>query len=298
MPPLERRGATSRLAAYASALPQYVLPHHFLSRLMYAATRVRFEPWKNWQIRWFVRRYRVDVSETVHADPEAYPDFNSFFTRALRAEARPLHPDPGAVVSPADGAVGQLGDIRDDCLVQAKGRYYSLARLLGNERVERTAFDGGKFITIYLAPHNYHRVHMPLRGTLCEMVHVPGRLFSVSAASTRLVSNLFARNERVASLFDTDRGPMAVVMVGALFVGSIEHPWSGVVTPAGGRGVGRWRYERPAARQIALERGQEMGRFNMGSTVVALFSDPRMRWRPGLSEGSQVKVGEQIAGSE
>ena len=268
---------------------------HLLSAMMYHATRARFRPWKNWQIQWFIRRYRVDMSEAMSPDPAAYPDFNSFFTRALRPGVRPLDCRQGAVVSPADGRVNQFGSIHNDTLMQAKGLCYSLSRLLGDTDDSGAAFEGGKFITIYLTPGDYHRVHMPLTGTLSKMVYVPGRLFSVGARSNRQIPSLLARNERVVSIFDHSLGPMAIVLVGALCVGSIEQVWSGPITPPRGRLVGVRDY-RSEPGPITLGQADEMGRFNMGSTVVALFGPTLgLEWAPGLELGHSLRVGQRIA---
>ena len=281
--------------ARVRALLQYAYPQRALCALMYRATRIRFPPWKNWQIRWFIRRYRVDMSEAMTSDTAHYPDFNSFFTRALRPDARPVDDAPDAVVSPADGTLGQFGRVRDDVLIQAKGLGYSLSRLLGASGGENAEFEGGSFLTIYLAPGNYHRVHMPLDAVLRGTRHVPGRLFSVGEETTRRVPNLFARNERVISLFDHDRGPIAIVMVGALFVGGIQQIWE---TPAGedaerGSGV---RGRRVPSSPLSLGKADEMGRFNMGSTVVALFGPSLgVEWTPGLRPGGRVRFGERIA---
>ena len=269
-------------------------PQRLLSAWMHHATRVRFRTWKNWQIRWFIRRYHVDMSEAMLSDPAAYPDFNSFFTRALRPGIRPLPRDRGAVVSPADGQVSQFGSIRDDTLMQAKGLHYSLSRLLGGNAGGGSEFEGGEFITVYLAPGDYHRVHMPLAGSLRKMVHVPGRLFSVGARNTVRVPSLFARNERVVSIFDHELGPVAIVLVGALCVGSIEQVWSGQITPPRGRRI-EVRDYRSGPESVTLGQADEMGRFNMGSTVVALFGPTlRLEWRSGLELGHSLKVGERI----
>ena len=262
---------------------------------MHRATRIRFRPWKNWQIRWFIRRYGVDMSETLLSDRAQYPDFNSFFTRALRPETRPADDADDALVSPADGTVGQFGRIHGDVLIQAKGLEYSLARLVGATRRECAEFEGGCFLTIYLAPRNYHRVHMPLGGVLRSTVHVPGRLFSVGAETTRGIPNLFARNERVASIFDTERGPIAVVMVGALFVGGIQQVWESPGTLSHGRDIEVCDY-RSRSAVPSLDKAEEMGRFNMGSTVVALFGPSlRIEWAPGFRAGQAIRFGERIA---
>ena len=274
---------------------QHLYPQRLLCALMYRATRIRFRPWKNWQIRWFVRRYGVDMSEALLPHPAQYPDFNTFFTRPLRPGARRFDAAGESVASPADGRLGQLGRIREDSLIQAKGIRYSLRRLLGGSEVRSARFEGGSFLTIYLAPGNYHRVHMPLSGTLCETVHVPGRLFSVGTGNTRRIPNLFARNERVASLFEGELGSFAVIMVGALFVGGIEQAWCGPITPPRGRGT-EVRDYRSHASPPALGKCDEMGRFNMGSTVIALFGpELGVEWESDLAPGRAIRVGERVA---
>ncbi|HKJ10139.1 MAG TPA: archaetidylserine decarboxylase [Gammaproteobacteria bacterium] len=294
MNPPDRAGAGD----YLRSLPLYALPHHLLSRLMLAATRVRTPLIKNALIRWFVGRYRVDMDDAVVNDPLDYPDFNAFFTRALRPDRRPLPATPEAVISPVDGAVSQLGDIRDGRLFQAKGRDFSLVELLGGDAARAAPFMGGSFATLYLSPRDYHRIHMPFPGRLLETTYVPGRLFSVAPHTTRTIPNLFARNERIAALFDTAAGPMAVVLVGAIFVACIETVWAGVVTPPRGRRVVVHDYrteERPA---VQLDRGDELGRFNMGSTVILLFGPQRVRWQDSLGPGSTLCIGQQIAALE
>lgn len=284
-----------RLADRLSAAALHALPHHLLSALMRAATRVRLAAWKNWQIRWFVHRYGVDMDLAEVRDPRAFEHFNAFFTRALRADARPVCGDDG-LACPADGFMSAFGAIHDDTLLQAKGSHYSLSALLGGDPARAAPFRNGHFATVYLSPRDYHRVHMPLAGTLREMVHVPGRLFSVNEESVGAVPGLFTRNERVASLFDTARGPMAVVLVGAVFVGSIELVWAGPVAPARRvrTAVARtWPGEGPGA--VRLERGAEMGRFNMGSTAIVVLPPGPLTWRADLAPGIPVRMGEALA---
>ncbi len=272
---------------------QYLLPQHLLSGLMYRLTRVEWLPIKSLLIGGFSRIYGIRLDEAVVGDSAAYPSFNAFFTRALRPEARPLDPAPDAVLSPVDATISQIGSITDGMLIQAKGHRFSVADLLGGREEENARFDGGAFATLYLSPRDYHRVHMPLAGTLTEMIHIPGRLFSVNPATTALVPGLFARNERVVSLFTTDRGPMAVVLVGAIFVGSIETVWHGEVTPAESRDAPR-RWDYPPGSRPPLKRGEEMGRFNMGSTVILLFPPGAVQWDAGLTPGQHVRVGQRI----
>lgn len=279
-----------------TALTQYTLPHHFLPRLMHKLTRAHWRPWKNWQIRWFLRRYGVDMSIAEVSDALSHPNFNSFFTRALQRTARPIDNAPNAVVSPVDGVVSEAGVIEGDQLLQAKGVYYSLTTLLGGSKERALPFLGGHFATLYLSPRDYHRIHMPLRGELEEMVYVPGDLFSVNPRTARTVPRLFARNERVITLFQTDCGPMAVVLVGAMFVANIETVWAGVVAPRGMREIITWgyRHRHADAPPVVLEKGEEMGRFNMGSTVIVLFGPGAVDWTPELRAGHAVKMGQRV----
>lgn len=273
------------------ALPQYVLPHHLLSAAMERVARCRARWLKDPLIRWFARRYRIDWDEARFRSPGAYADFNSFFTRELRPGARPVDGSPESVVSPVDAVVSQAGAADGDRLFQAKGHSFDLVRLLGGSPTRAAPFRGGSFATLYLSPRDYHRIHMPVAGTLAEMVCVPGRLFSVNQATTRVVPELFARNERVVALFETAAGPLALVLVGAVFVGSIETAWHGTVTPPRRREVRSWEYP---AREVRLAKGQEMGRFNMGSTVIVVFAEGRARWSPDLACGRRVRVGEAV----
>jgi len=271
---------------------QYLLPQHLLSRVMRALTRVRTRPVKDLLIRGFLRLYTVDMAEAERSDPGAYDSFNAFFTRALRPGARPVDAAPEAVVSPVDGTVSQAGSMAGDLLLQAKGIRYSTADLLGGDRDLARSFEGGEFATIYLAPFNYHRIHMPLEGTLRRAIFVPGDLFSVNSATAASVPGLFARNERVACVFDTAAGPVAVVLVGALFVGSMSLSWLGEVTATG-----------PGARELTTTGGKlptlgkaaELGCFNMGSTVILLFPRGALQLTPGLAPGSAVRMGQRIA---
>lgn len=276
-----RIGVRRRLSVWA----MHALPQHRLSRLTLAATRVRARWFKNLLTRVFLACFALDMSEALEPDPYRYRDLNALFTRALRPGARPIAP-PGFIASPVDGTVSECGAIERDRLLQAKGRTYRLAELLaGQPWGER--FVDGLFATLYLAPPDYHRVHMPLDGRLRDTVYVPGRLFSVNAAAARLVPRLFARNERVLALFEGDAGAFALVLVGALNVGSIGTVWAGDVTPAAHR-----RIERIASPPIALAKGEEMGRFNMGSTVILLIEGRAARW--DVAAGARVRVGQAI----
>lgn len=279
------------LGDWLKALLLYPLPQHAISRIVLQATRTRNQRWKNALIRWFVQAYRVDLEEASEAEARAYPDFNSFFTRALRADARPLPDDPEAVICPADGSISEIGRLDGEHLLQAKGRRFSVGELLGGNTDLAARFHGGHFITVYLSPRDYHRVHMPVDGALLEMIHVPGRLFSVAPHTVRVIPRLFSRNERVVSLFDTERGPLAVVLVGAICVASIETVWAGVVTPPRGHHLQCWHYPQ---HQHILHRGEEMGRFNMGSTVIVLFGPEQISWQDGLHAEQPVRMGQPL----
>jgi phosphatidylserine decarboxylase len=269
---------------------QHLLPQHLLSRLVRILTHSRIGVLRTTLIRVFLRHYPVDLSEAIHADPSRYLSFNDFFTRRLRPGARPADGDPRAVLCPVDGVVSQAGALIGDQLLQAKGIQYSAASLLG-AAAEAAAFAGGSFATLYLAPHNYHRIHMPLAGTLVRARYVPGDLYSVNEATAAGVPGLFTRNERIACVFDTAAGPMAVVLVGALFVGSMSLSWCGEVSSRD-----RTPCDLPAHDPlIALERGAELGCFNMGSTVVLMFAPGGPRLVDGLLPGRAVRVGERIA---
>ncbi len=256
------------------ALWQYPLPHHALSRLVGKLTHCKI-PWlKNLLIRMFAQRFGIDMNEAAKEDLADYTCFNDFFTRPLKPGVRPLPREQDLVVSPVDGTISQIGSLTSQWLIQAKGRDYSASALLGDPEMA-ARFEDGEFTTIYLSPRDYHRIHMPLTGTLRRMLHIPGRLFSVNPATTEAVANLFARNERVVCLFDTEAGPMAMVLVGALLVASIETVWHGVVSPPTRQTVRQWHY---AVNQIRLQQGEEMGRFNMGSTVILLFARDAIHW--------------------
>lgn len=278
---------------YLKALPQYLMPGHLVSRLIHAFTRLRHPGIKNRFTSWFVKQFNVNMDEALESDPLAYEHFNAFFTRELKPGARPVVSGAEQLASPVDGAVSQAGEIIDGRIFQAKGHDYTLEQLLGGSAKRAAPFQGGSFATIYLSPRDYHRIHMPIDGTLHEMVHVPGRLFSVSPATTRVIPGLFARNERVISLFDTAVGPMALVKVGAVNVGSIETVWAGEVTPPAGRVVRNRRYEGEEA--ITLKKGEEMGRFNMGSTVILVFGPDAIEWSGAIRAGEPVRLGQLLA---
>ncbi len=274
-----------------TTLPQYVLPHHALSRMMSKLTHCENKTWKNLFIKQVIRHYGVNINEALEQDINAFKSFNHFFTRELKPGVRPLSTECNAIACPADGTVSQAGIISDGQIFQAKGKSYTATDLLGGSLERSEPFNNGVFTTIYLSPKDYHRLHMPLTGTLREMVHIPGRLFSVNTATTNSVPGLFARNERVAALFDTDAGPMALVLVGAIFVSSIETVWHGVVTPPSITSVQSWQYQDNAP---TLKIGEEMGRFNMGSTIIVLFGKDKAQWDNEFTADKAVKLGERI----
>jgi phosphatidylserine decarboxylase len=273
--------------------PLAILPHHLLSRLVRSATRWRVRWWKDLLITRFIRHFGVDMSEAAEPSPAHYADFNSFFTRALRPGVRPQAGEPWAISSPVDGRISQIGHISNGRLLQAKERDFSLVDLLGGDNHRARPFEEGEFATLYLSPRDYHRVHMPCDARLVETVYVPGRLFSVAPHTTRVIPGLFTRNERLAALFETDAGSMAMVLVGAIFVACVETVWEGVIRPAGA-GITVRHYCREGERSWRLRRGEEMGRFSMGSTVILLHEAGRAQWRAELCTGQPVRMGELL----
>ncbi len=275
-------------------LPQLLLPQRSLTRLVYRLARARTPWFKDALIRHFARRFRVNLDEALEPNPRVYPDFNAFFTRALKPGARPVAPGDRVVCCPVDGTVSQIGFAEADTLLQAKGRNFSLTALLGGDAERARPFQGGAFATLYLSPRDYHRIHMPLAGRLREMAHIPGKLFSVSPLTTRMVPELFARNERVVALFDTPAGPMALVLVGAINVASIETVWAGAITPPLGKAIRDWNYPPNGDDAVRLDKGAEMGRFNLGSTVILLFGRGAVRWEADLRPGATARMGQRL----
>lgn len=272
---------------------QYLLPQHGMSRLVGWLARIESRPVKNLLIRGFMRLFPVDMSDAAEPEPTAYPTFNRFFTRELRAGARPLPENDAELACPVDGTVSESASLEGGRLLQAKGFRYELGRLLGGDTPD--ALLKGSFATIYLAPWHYHRIHAPFGGRLVEMRYLPGALFSVNRATVGAVPRLFARNERVACLFETDFGPMAVVLVGALNVGSIETTWAGEVAPGPDRQAAVWRYPAEGPGSVRLERGAELGRFNMGSTVIVVLPEHGPRFAPEIAAGRHVRMGQTLA---
>ena len=273
---------------------QYCLPKHALSRWVGKLAAAEAGSLTTRLIRLFIARFGIDMSEAAHEDPAHYKTFNAFFTRALKPGARPIAPGDRVVCCPVDGAVSQIGFAEADTLLQAKGRSFSLTALLGGDAERARPFQGGAFATLYLSPRDYHRIHIPLAGRLREMVHIPGKLFSVSPLTTRMVPELFARNERVAALFDTPAGPMALVLVGAINVASIETVWARAITPPLGKMIRHWSYPPNGEGAVRLDKGAEMGRFNMGSTVIVLFGPGAVRWEPEIQPAAAVRMGQRL----
>ena len=269
----------------------YALPHRALSSAARALAYSDNPRLKAWLIDTVTRRFGVDLSEAAQSDPSTYPTFNSFFTRALKPGARVADADPDALLMPADGRISQCGQVEGDRIFQAKGQSFTTGELLGDDEAAKV-FEGGTFATVYLSPKDYHRVHMPWAGRLRETVHVPGRLFSVGPAAVANVPRLFARNERLVCHFDTDFGPMAVVMVGALLVSGVETVWSGEEIPAYGRAITVKDYR---GESIELDRFEEMARFNYGSTVVVLLPPGVATLAPGLAAETAVRLGQRLA---
>ncbi len=271
-------------------ISQYLLPQHLLSRLAGCLANCTWAWVKNPFISWFVKRYGVDMREAEQTDPLAFACFNDFFTRALKPGARPLAPEPDAILCPADGTISQIGKIEHGRIFQAKGQSFSVLELVGGNPAHAALFQGGEFATVYLSPKDYHRVHMPCAGTLTDMVYVPGKLFSVNQITAENVPELFARNERVVCLFDTSHGPMAVVLVGAMIVASVETVWAGLVAPP----TRQLKAERYGQAAPTLERGSEMGRFKLGSTAIVLFGPGHAAWDPAMRAGAAVSMGQAM----
>lgn len=270
------------------AFAQHITPQKTLSRAIGRIAECENRWVKNTFISQFVKKYQVDMSEAINSDPLSYRNFNNFFTRAIRPELRPICDQDDGIACPADGAISQLGNIEYGTLFQAKGHNYSLTDLLGGDASLSNQFLGGSFATVYLSPKDYHRVHMPLTGRLTKMIHIPGKLFSVNKVTAEQIPNVFARNERTVCLFDTEAGPMAVILVGAMIVASIETVWAGQVTPFN-KQVVTWDYG--ALNNIELKKGEEMGRFKLGSTAIVLFGKDAINWEESLQAEAPTKMG-------
>lgn len=255
---------------------QHILPQHVLSRILGWFCDSRWIALKNWMIKRFIKTYDVNMSEAIIENPENFPCFNDFFTRHLKPELRPIVQEQNQIACPVDGTVSQIGVIKKDLLFQAKNFYFNVTDLLGGSESRAQSFLDGNFATFYLAPRDYHRVHMPISGQLQEAIYIPGKLFSVNQKTTQYVPNLFARNERLVCIFKTEIGPMAIILVGAMLVASINTVW------------------KKDEKNINLLRGEELGYFKLGSTVIVLFGKNQMSWTDNLKETSIVKMGQLI----
>ncbi|MFC4700575.1 archaetidylserine decarboxylase [Glaciecola siphonariae] len=270
---------------------QYILPKHLISRFLGAVASRDLGAFTQFLIKTFIKSFGIDMSEALYEKPSAYKTFNEFFTRPLKDGIRPIEAGEDQLCHPVDGAISQFGDIQADRIFQAKGHDFSLTTLLGGKPELASVFKGGKFATIYLAPKDYHRIHMPVEGTLTDTLHVPGELFSVNPLTAQNVPGLFARNERVVTLFDTPYGKMAMVLVGATVVASIETVWAGTITPPAGKYVQHWQHE---SDDIRLEKGAEMGRFKLGSTVVLCFEPNQIEFED-MYAGMTTRLGKLMA---
>jgi len=269
---------------------QHLVPQQLLSRCIGKLASCK-TPWiKNPLIKLFIDKYDVDMSEALIKDIKEFESFNDFFCRKLQNESRPVSADKNDIVSPADGEFSQLGEIENGKIFQAKGQKYTVKELLGDDTLATETFKDGQFATIYLSPKDYHRVHMPLSGTLKQTTHIPGKLFSVNQVTSENIPRLYARNERLVSIFDTDIGPVAMVLVGAMIVASIETVWAKQVSPAG-KNISKINYQE----KVHLEKGEEMGRFKLGSTVILLFPKDSTQWNEKIKAGSKIKMGDLIA---
>ncbi|WP_438464233.1 archaetidylserine decarboxylase [Marinomonas sp. PE14-40] len=270
------------------ALAQHLTTQKTLSRLIGRLAECENTWVKDTFIQNFIKKYQVDMNEAIDPNPQSYKNFNAFFTRAIKPELRPIASDEKAIACPADGAISQLGDIEYGTLMQAKGHTYSLTSLLGGDAELSNRFIGGKFATVYLSPKDYHRVHMPIDGKLTKMIHIPGKLFSVNKVTAEQIPNVFARNERTVCIFETAVGPMAVILVGAMIVASIETVWAGQVTPFN-KNVVTWDYDK--LNQVELKKGEEMGRFKLGSTAIVLFGADANNWEEHLEATTPTRMG-------
>lgn len=280
------------ISDYLKSWPLYILPHHLISRGIFRLTRIR-SPLVPAVIKRFSQAFKVDLTEAINPEPESYTTFNEFFTRPLKPELRPLTQEHNALASPVDGAVSQCGPVNTGRIVQAKNHDYSVLELLGGNQQDADWFNHGQFMTIYLSPRDYHRIHMPLTGTLLKQVYIPGRLFSVAGHTARTIPRLFARNERVVALFDTEFGKMAMVLVGAINVAAIETVWDGLITPPNGKRITEKTFGTDAP--ISYQKGEEMGRFNMGSTVILLLEKPAEFLANKKATDAVVRLGEKLA---
>lgn len=277
---------------YYKAIQQYIAPKYGLSLYAGFWANLKIKKTKNRLINNFIEKYKVNMQEAVRENVDDYSCFNDFFTRHLKPECRPIA--SSGLISPVDGFVSEFGDINQGQLIQAKGKYYSAQELLAADTKLAAKFNNGCFATLYLSPKDYHRIHMPMSGTLQDMTYVPGKLFSVQPATVNMIPRLFARNERVVTIFETDIGTMAMVLVGAVIVGSIGTSWHGDLKRS--RKIKKFTYTKQDTPQIILQKAAEMGYFKLGSTVILLFSDKsKVQWLETLKPKQSIKFGEKIA---
>jgi len=271
---------------------QHLVPQRLLSTIYGKLSHCKWAWFKNWAIKRFVRLYGINLFDALQPEPTLYPSFHDFFIRSLNPDLRPIDDTPNGIVSPCDGTISQIASIKNNTLIQAKGRSYSVGALLGDHPLAST-FTNGQFATLYLAPKDYHRVHMPYSGTLQSVRYIPGKLFSVNPLTTEHVDSLFAKNERVVSIFNSNEGAFAVVLVGAMIVGSISTRFNGTLTPPRGKEVVHFDYPNSPEQYIKLDKGQEMGYFSLGSTVILLFTE-NLSWEQELTQHTKVVVGQRI----
>lgn len=271
---------------------QYLLPKHLVTLLAGKLANAKMGKFTTFLITKFIKQFKIDMSEAKHSEAADFETFNDFFTRELKAGLRPIVEGDNNLATPVDGCVSQQGEIKAGRIFQAKGHDFSLRELLGGRDDVAAPFDEGIFSTVYLAPKDYHRIHMPITGKLEQMIFIPGDLFSVNPLTAQNVPNLFARNERAVAIFSTAIGPMAMVLVGATIVGSIETVWEGTLTPQKNKEIQYWDYQD---QEIILQKGAEMGRFKLGSTIVALFPKDSIEFSKALAPSSVTRLGELFA---
>ena len=270
---------------------QYLIPQHILSRIVGVLIKIKHPWFKNLIILWFIRKYKVDMSIAEKQSHKEYANFNDFFTRKLIPFNRPIASNNDAIISPVDGVVSQVGKIKGEDIFQAKGREYSLKNLLANDE-NYGRFENGSFVTLYLSPKDYHRIHMPITGDLFKMIYIPGKLFSVNPATTETVPELFAKNERAVAFFKTDCGMVAVIMIGAMIVASINTAWAGQISPNKSDSLQSWDY-KPG--EFISKKGEEIGFFELGSTVIMLFEAEKITWERSLASNFVIKMGQRLA---
>lgn len=271
------------------AYVQYLLPQHLISHGAGWLANNKNTSFKNYFIKKFIQLYKIDMQEAILENPEDYACFNDFFIRQLKPELRKMDATENSIVSPADGKIAEAGSIKKDLLLQAKNQYFDLKGLLGGDEGLAAQFNDGDFATIYLAPNNYHRVHMPISGKLTQTIYVPGKLFSVNRMTTDLIPQLYSRNERFITIFETALGPVAIILVGAMIVGSMQTSWMN--EPIRGNSIINTLADQP----ITLEKGAELGHFKLGSTVIMLFGKDQIKWLDNITTGGCVKFNHALA---